>query len=226
MSEAVWHGLAADHNWLSDAAGALLKPAMLRILDAEVPWRLDHESRVRLVQQITNLTYPRGGKAVVNYGEARRALMAVSDQERSEAISLLARSMVKPGMWTGFVRPFLLRSWPRQLRYQGEASSRAFVGLVEAAGDRFEEVLDIVEDYLRPVAHLDTFAFRMTKDDADGKNYSGRFPAATLRMLDKLVGSDRQAVPWNLGELLETIATAAPALRQSDPWRRLKALTH
>lgn len=97
--------------------------------------------------------------------------------------------------------------------------------MVEAAGDRFEEVLDLVDDYLRPVAHLDTFAFRMKKHDEEGKNYSGRFPAATLRMLDKLVGTDRQTAPWNLGELLEAIAEAAPALRQSDPWRRLKALT-
>lgn len=88
--------------------------------------------------------------------------------------------------------------------------SRAFASLVEAAGDRFEEALEIVEDYLRPVADLDTFAFRMTKDGADGKNYSGRFPAAALRMLDKLGGPDRQTAPWNIGELLETVATARP----------------
>jgi hypothetical protein len=225
LSEAMWHGLAADQNLLSDAAGTLLKPALLRTLAGDAAWSLDHEAKVRLVQQMTNLTFTRGGKAVISYPEARRALMAVNDQERSEAISMLARSMGGEGMWSSFVKPFLLGGWPRQLRYQGEASSRAFASLVEAAGDRFEEVLDIVEDYLRPVAHLDTFAFRMTKDDSDGRNYSGRFPAATLRMLDALVGPDRQTAPWNLGELLETIATAAPALRQSDPWRRLKALT-
>jgi hypothetical protein len=46
-----------------------------------------------------------------------------------------------------------------------------------------------------------------------------------LRMLDKLVGSDGQTAPWNLGELLADIATAAPAFRQSDQWRRLKPLT-
>lgn len=78
---------------------------------------------------------------------------------------MLARSMEGKGMWTGFVKPFLLGGWPRQLKYQGEASSRAFVSLVEVAGDRFENVLGIVQDYLRPVAHLDTFAFRMKKDD-------------------------------------------------------------
>ncbi len=225
LSEAMWHGLAGDRNLMSDAAGALLKPALLKVLAGETAWTLDKDAKSRLVVQMTNLTFPRGGKAVVRYSEARRALMAVGEEERAEAISMLARSIGNDGMWTGFVKPFLLGGWPRQLRYQSEASSRAFVSLIEAAGNRFEEVLDIVEDYLRPVAHLDTFAFRMTKDDEDGKNYSGRFPGATLRMLDKLVGPDRQTMPWNLGELLETIATAAPALRQSDPWRRLKALT-
>lgn len=225
LSEAMWHGLAGDENLLSDAAGTLLKSAMLRVLAGKAIWTLDHEARVRLLQQMTNLTFARGGKAVISYAEARQALMTADDQERSETISMLARSMSSKRMWTGFVKPFLLGGWPRQLRYQGEASSRAFVSLVEAAGDRFEEVLEIVEDYLRPVAHLDTFAFRMKKDDDDGKSYSGRFPAATLRMLDKLIGPDRQTVPWNLDELLESIATAAPGLRQSDPWRRLKGLT-
>jgi hypothetical protein len=221
----MWHGLAGDQNLLSDPAGTLLKPSLLSVLAGNAGWTLDHEAKVRLIQQMTNLTFARGGKAVISYSEARRALMTVDDQERSEAISMLARSMEGEGMWANFVKPFLLSGWPRQLKYQGEASSRAFVSLIEAAGDRFEEVLDLVWDYLRPVTHLDTFAFRMKKDDEDGKNYSGRFPEATLRMLDALVGSDRQTAPWNLGELLETIATAAPALRQSDRWRRLKALT-
>lgn len=225
LSEAMWHGLAGDQNLLSDAAGTMLKPALLSVLAGDATWALDHEAKVRLIQQMTNLTFARGGKGVISYPEARRALMTVNDQERSEAISMLARSMDGKGMWNSFVKPFLLGGWPRQLKYQGEASSRAFVSLVEAAGDRFEEVLDLVWDYLRPVTHLDTFAFRMKKDDEDGKNYSGRFPKATLRMLDALVGPDRQTAPWNLGELLETIATAAPALRQSDRWRRLKALT-
>lgn len=225
LSEAMWHGLSGDQHLLSDTAGIMLKPAMLRVIAGDAPWALDKEARVHLIQQVTNLTYPRGGQAAISYPEARRVLMAVDDHERSEAVSMLARSMSGEGMWAAFVRPFVLHAWPRQLRYQGEASSRAFVSMVEAAGDRFEEVLDLVDDYLRPVAHLDTFAFRMKKHDEDGKNYSGRFPAATLRMLDKLVGTDRQTAPWNLGELLEAIAEAAPALRQSDPWRRLKALT-
>jgi hypothetical protein len=225
LSEAMWHGLSTDRNLLSDEAARLLKTPILELLEGRGSWSMDSESRKRILQQMINLTYPRGGKAVISFAEARRALMAVSDEERGEAIMMLANSMHRDGMWSGLIEPFILRAWPRQLKFQGPASSRAFAALLEKAGDRFPQVVSLVLPYLRPVPRLDTFAYRLKKLDDDGQGYSGRFPEQTLRVLDAMVGGDQQAAPWNLGELLETIAAATPALRQSEAWRRLKALT-
>ena len=75
------------------------------------------------------------------------------------------------------------------------------------------------------MAHLDTFAYRIRKHGEAGEGYALDHPAETLRILNALVGDDPQTAPWNLREVLEIIATAMPALRQSDPWRRLKAIT-
>jgi hypothetical protein len=150
--------------------------------------------------------------------------MAVTDEDRAKALGLVARSMTDE-MWGSFIKPFILDAWPRQLRYQSDASSREFAAIAEKAGDKYPEVVRLVLPYLRPAAHLDTFAYRTQKKDEGGEGYSERFPAETLDLFDALVGDDSQTMPWNLGEIIETIATAAPALRQSNKWRRLKGLT-
>jgi len=224
LAEAMWHGLSADSNLLSDDAGALVKSALLRVIAGEPAWQLDEDSRKRIIQQMVNLTYPRAGTAVISFAEARRALMAVGDEERAEAITMLANSMHIKGMWSGLIEPFIARAWPRQLRFQGVASSRAFASLIEKAGDRFPEAVNLVMPYLRPIPHIDMFSYRLKKLDTEGQGYSARFPEHSLRVLEAVVGDEQQAAPWNLGELLETIASAAPALRQSDAWRRLKAI--
>lgn len=79
LSEAMWHGLAADQNLLSDAAGILLKPALLKVLAGDVAWTLDPEAKVRLIQQMTKLTFASNGNAVISYPEVRRVLMSVND---------------------------------------------------------------------------------------------------------------------------------------------------
>ena len=163
--------------------------------------------------------------AVISFAEARRLLIAVSDDDRSVALGMLARTKQSDTMWTNLIRPFLLEAWPRQLKYQTEASSRQLAQIAENAGDRFPEVVALVLPFLRPVAHLDTFAYRLKKQGEEGQGYSARFPVETLTLLNALVGDDPQTPPWNLGELLDVIADTNPALRQSDPWRRLKAIT-
>jgi hypothetical protein len=105
-----------------------------------------------------------------------------------------------------------------------QASQRAFAGLLEKTGNRFPEAAALVESYLRPIPHLDMFAYRMKKRDDEGEGYSDRFPAESRKVLDAMAGPEPQTAPWNLRELLETIATASPALRQRDIWRRLRSI--
>lgn len=224
LSEAMWHGLSADRNQISDDAGKLIKPALLRLIAGEAPWSLDEDAGRRMIQEMVNLTLPRAKKAVISFIEARRALMAASDEQRGVAITMLANSIHIEGMWSKLIIPFIRHAWPRQLRFQGPASARAFATLLEKAGDRFPEAVTLVLPYLRPVSHFDAFSYRLKTRDDDGRSYSARFPGETLKVLDAMVGPDPQTAPWNLGEILETIASSAPALRQSEPWRRLRAL--
>ena len=225
LSEATWHGFAGDHNNLVGNVRLRLKPILLALLKGEAGWELDKEERGALIQCMIMWTYaPKRGRPTITYAEARRVLMEVSDEDRAKALGLVARSM-SDEMWASFIKPFILDAWPRQLRYQSEASSRQFAAIAEKGGDKYPEVVRLILPYLRPAAHLDTFAFRTQKKDEGGEGYSERFPAETLDLFDALIGDDPQTMPWNLGEIVETIAIAAPALRQSNKWRRLKGMT-
>lgn len=143
---------------------------------------------------------------------------------RTGALGVLSRTRPDDDLWARLFRPFLTDAWPQQLKYQNDATSRQLAIIVEKAGSHFPEAVALVVDHLRPVAHLDTFAYRIKKQGEEGEGYALNYPAETLRVLNALVSDDPKTVPWNLRDVLEIIATAMPTLRQSDPWRRLKAI--
>jgi hypothetical protein len=225
LSEAMWHGLASGGDFIGNAAGRRIGPDLAAVLTGGAPWELDTEARRGLAALMVNLSVPRGKEpAVYSMTEVRRILVAGGEETRTEALGVLSRTRPDDDLWARLFRPFLTEAWPQQLKYQNDATSRQLAFIVEKAGSHFPEAVALVVDHLRPVAHLDTFAYRIRKQDEEGEGYALDYPAETLRVLNALVGDDPKTAPWNLREVLEIIATAMPALRQSDPWRRLKAI--
>lgn len=225
LSEAMWHGLATD-KFIGNVAGRRIADHLGTILTGGAPWALDSEAHRGLVALMINLAVARGAEpAAFTMVEVRRLLIAAGEETRVEALGVLARSNPDDDLWPNLFRPFLRDAWPQQLKYQTESTSRQFAQIVERAGDHFLEAVALALPHLRPVAHLDTLAYRLRKQGEEGEGYALNHPAETLQLLNALVGENPQTAPWNLAELLDIIATASPVLRQSDPWRRLKAIT-
>ncbi len=158
--------------------------------------------------------------------------MATEDTKRSDAIWTLADVLEqdKEGKsWKSFVRPFIEKAWPRQVRYRTEGASRSFSRLVECSGDHFPDAVKMLLDLdlLRPVSHLDMITYRLPsrKKEEGQKGFATKFPKETLSLLDALIADDRAQRPDELGKVLEVIAEADPTLRQSKAWRRLQELT-
>ncbi|WDF73614.1 SIR2 family protein [Novosphingobium sp. KACC 22771] len=225
LSEAMWHGLAMDQG-IGTVAGNRIATHLTTVLCGGAPWQLDSEARRGLVALMVNLAVPRGAEpAAFGMANIRRILAAGGEEVRVEALGVLARTNPNNDLWSKLFRPFLTDAWPQQLKYQTEGTSRQLALIVERAGVHFTEAVSLALPHLRPVAHLDTLAYRLRKQGEDGQGYAVDHPVETLKLLNSLVGDNPQTAPWNLRELLELIATANPALRQSDPWRRLKAIT-
>jgi len=204
----------------------LLNPAFIALLKGEAPWQLDDSEQDALFRRLVLLSraWREGEKPALRYGDVRKILQACSDRGRSSALAQLVAIAEEHGLWAEFIKPFLLKAWPQQLSLRSEDTARQFVRLLEHSGDRFPEAVAIILPLLRPVARIDSFAYRLRRGDARGRDYPRRFPAEMLALLDAVIGDDRTTLPWGLAEVLEAIVETQPELRQDERWRRLKDL--
>lgn len=223
LAEAVWHGLAHDRHVLTPEAQAKLKLAMLRLLSGEAPWAMDRTEEHYLVGRMVVLCDWPQEAPILSFGDARQVLMRCDDEDRAAALTAVAELLEEGRPWQAFAGPFLAAAWPRQLRFRSEATSRAFARIVEAAGDAYPDAVAAVVPFIRPVAHLDVFTYRLGKAD-DGNGFVRRYPASVLALLDAIVGEDRTTLPWNMRTLLDALVEAEPTLQDSAGWQRLVAL--
>ena len=84
-----------------------------------------------------------------------------------------------------------------------------------AAGDEFPSALAAVVDWLLPVEHPHYIVDRLHES-----GLCARFPDVALRLLNAIL-DDQPWAPEELGQCLEAIAQAAPALRQDPRHQRL-----
>jgi hypothetical protein len=110
--------------------------------------------------------------------------------------------------------------WPLEVDLEDEASSGNLVRLASCCGTEFENAVQTVAPRLakiaRPLSLL--FAFR-------GKDHPDRYPAATLTLLDAIIGDyDEIWATQYLRELLTRISRADPTLSEDPRYLRLDAL--
>jgi hypothetical protein len=226
LAEAAWHGRAYDQNGLSLETWKSLLPTLLALLSGDMSWALDETEYQQHVRGLVWLSQSKNGKApLIARADARAILVALDDRGRAEALNTLVRIASENAGWSSFVKSFIEETWPRQLRYRSEETSRAFARLVESAGEHFPEAVETVLPFLRAVPHVDMITYRLSKEiKPDEKDFARTFPAATLKLLDALIAEDRSSMPYELSKVLEIIVEADPSLRQTVGWRRLQDL--
>lgn len=227
LSEAVWHGFAQSPKRPSPATLKMLCPHLLALLKGEPPWELDESEKRYWVQYMVVLTkHENDGGPPISFNEAREVLVSLGDKERSGALWILAQIASEQGKWNSFVKPFIEKAWPRQVKYRTESATRSFAHLIEKSGDNFPDVVRTITSLLRPVAHYGMITHLLSKETDEGTNgFAQRFPTETLQLLDALVADDRLQMPYKLGKALEVIVEADPSLRRTRAWQRLYGLT-
>jgi hypothetical protein len=151
-----------------------------------------------------------------------------TDSGRAHAIWLLASIIRDQGAWNSFGKPFIRYAWPKEARYQTEATSRQLVSIAETAGGNFPDVVRTLEPFLIPSSQLNLFVYTdMNEGNEEGAAHLPRkFPKAMLTLLDRVVPDDPDLATQELGSLVNTIADTDASLRQDPRWRRLSRLVH
>jgi hypothetical protein len=118
------------------------------------------------------------------------------------------------------LRYLLTDVWPLEVELEDEASSDNLARLVSCCGTEFESAVQTVAPRLTKIAKLHGLLFAFQK-----KDHTDRYPAATLTLLDAIIGDHHEVsgMPY-LRELLTRIAHADPLLSQDPRYLRLDAL--
>jgi hypothetical protein len=151
----------------------------------------------------------------------RTAISCLSKEGLQEVARALSQALEGAGeqredYWKNRVLPFWKHIWPKSRDLATKEISGSFVRLCIAAGAEFPVALKTVQDWLRPIDHLD---YEVGLLDESG--LCGRFPAEALQMLHTI--TDDQ--PWpsvEFGQCLAAIVQADPALVRDVRYRRLE----
>ena len=221
IAPGLWHGIVMDKHVLSAKSERRLRPSLLALLRGEANWLVDDRERHALLSRLVWMTLGRRGRQLP-YHETRDVLMAISDNDRAHALHPLVMAMEKEDVWASQVRPFLVHAWPQQLALQSGETSRVMLQIVEKSGKHFPHAVATVLPFLRPVAQLDIFAYRLRREGSTSADLARHFPDALLDLLGAVAALANST--YGLAELLDAMAQAVPRLRQDSRWRRLRGV--
>ena len=225
-TESAWNGLMHANDLPGPRLFEQIKRDFLDVVVKASRWRWRNHDRKRLHDRLVHACYlRRRSEAYVSYLEAKGALQGTDEAGRVHCLWVLTSMVIDGRDWKGFVKPFLLQAWPRELEYRTESTSRQFVRMAEASKNLFPEVVEAVLPNLTRVPRLGLRLHRPVTTEGGGElNIPTKFPSHTLRILDALVPDDPGVAPFELTAILEAIAGAEPALRQNQKWLRLSRI--
>ena len=117
--------------------------------------------------------------------------------------------------WRNRVQPFWQNIWPKSQQLASNGIAESLARLSIAARGEFPSALSAVLDWLQPIDHPHYVIHRLHES-----GLAGRFPEDALRLLNAVL-DDQPWVPRELGQCLDAISIASPALLQDHRYRRL-----
>lgn len=117
--------------------------------------------------------------------------------------------------WKNRIRPFWQNIWPKSQQLTSNSIAQSLARLSIAARGEFPSALSAVLDWLRPIEHPDYVIHRLHES-----GLAGRFPEDALRLLNAIL-DDQPWVSSELGQCLDAISTASPALLKDHRYRQL-----
>jgi hypothetical protein len=226
QAEPAWSGLAVDNVFPPPKIFRYIKGPFLAIFSQEVGWTWEENVLRRLSQFLVVGSLSNGkGHSAISFPEARAALQSATDKTRLDALWQLDLLVQANAGWKKAGRPFLEGAWPKEAKYQTNATSKQLAHIAISAADSFPDAAKVILPLLRPAEQIDMFIFYAR--GADNNNevpLARRFPKQTIEIVDRLVPTAPNMIPYELGSLLSMTADAQPILRQDLQWRRLNDL--
>lgn len=154
--------------------------------------------------------------------EARAALESlgrdgIADAAHGIAVRLANAGEQREEYWMNRIKPQLEQIWPKSATYRSSEESCALAEICIRAGGRFEDALSYVSPWLRPSPECRLIAIHLAATQIPKDS-----PESALRLLAAIVDTTKRSSPSKLMEVLDTIERAAPTLKTSQDFLRLR----
>ena len=218
----LWEGYLSHARCSTDLLAAF-KPLLFKILRHlnRIPKRVRHQGAALFI----HLAIPpdRG----ISTNEAKGVLWNIGiDGLTAAAVAL--RGLLQgaddkaSALWRDTVGPWFEEVWPKRSRDKSKGLSEKLAWMAIAAEDAFPYVVNAIKETMTQEEYAAAlYRLKMKEEETD---LVSRYPEAALTLVDKLVGDDSSYTAL-LCELLNTISTADPELKETDSFRRLKELS-
>lgn len=152
--------------------------------------------------------------------ELQTAIGALPQEGMCESALALAQSLEgaseqREENWINRIQPFWQNIWPKSRQLSSSEIAESLARMSIAAGGEFPSALSAVIDWLLPTEHPHYVVHRLHES-----GLAGRFPEDALRLLNAVI-EDQQWAPRELGQCLDAISGATPALHQDPRYQRL-----
>ncbi|MES2432882.1 MAG: SIR2 family protein [Pseudomonadota bacterium] len=222
-SEPAWNGILWCNDMPTPEVWALIKPAFLGLFPHIYQWDWGDRTAERAHDWVVlAAAFSSDEIDGITFDQARDAVRNMNDAGRQHLIHFIGRvGKENDDGWNRLALPFIQKSWPREVKFQTDSASRAWVSMLDDAGAAFPAVLRVVRPFLVPIRVAHHWLFGFTREMGGDEPLSLRFPAETLDMLSCIIADEPRDAPYDLAKVLDTIREADPTLEANFRFRRL-----
>lgn len=203
-----------------------VKPHFLGLFPKICDWhwedRIGHVAHEWVVSSSVLSSPDYGG---LTHDEARNATRKMNQDGRRHLIWFLGRiGKGNEDGWSKLVVPFVKNAWPRDAALKTEASSSAWISVLDDTGDAFPMMLQAVREFLVPIRANHHWLFGLTRAVDNHTPSPVQFPKETLDLLTRIIPDDPLCAPYDLAQVLALIEEADPSLPTDQRFRKLSGI--
>lgn len=222
-AEPAWNGYLNSNSMPSIAVANLIKPYFLDLIPwlENISWEKDFSVRASQWLGLMRMFHP-DEPSSPSRNEMRSVLRALSDEARNRFISWLGLVGQKnENGWIKYVVPLISEDWPKEHRYRTTTSVKAWIGLLDAAGDSFPVVYEVVKVLLVPIETFDHVSYRFTQKLGNKEAITVVFPEKTLDLINRITPQSLTRPLSELQKVLGLIEETESSLTKDLRYLRL-----
>jgi len=222
-SEPAWNGFLRSDQVCSDSLLEVIKPLLLDLFPWIEGFSWDRDMSLVAAQWLGFMRLAHANESRgLSSSEMRSVIRAMSDGTRNRFISWLVNvGQGNENGWVKHVIPLINEDWPRERRYRTSAATRAWISLLDDAGDSFPAVYESVKKFLVPLDVQDQLFYRFAREFNDETPITTLFPEAVLDLMSRITPQVPTFTSYELPKVLALIAEAEQDLTSDPRYLRL-----